>query len=211
MAASVMRGTLHTPGVKPTSHPVPVPRLIVRAVFVDRRRPGRVVQRRPLEIDAGRFRVPQPSGHGCGILGVYRLLRCGFHFCVILWHVDAVGAPTPPKAKGPPPVGVMALCDFLCPVRWLHHPVNAGTRMPTLIRRRLMSRASAERTPGRGNVGRCAATIRNMTFIGKQKAHQKSNGQTTYRAVTGMTVVTAPASSNSSRNIDRWQTDSSSQ
>ena len=74
-----------------------------------------------------------------------------------------------------------------------------------------MSRASAERTRGRGNVGRCAATIRTMTFIGKQKAHQKSNGQTTYRAVTGMTVVTAPASSNSSRNIDRWQTDSSSQ
>jgi hypothetical protein len=178
---------------------------------VDRRRPCRIVQRRPLEIDAGRFRVPQPSGHWCGILAVYRLLRCGFHFCVILWHVDAAGAPTPPKAKGPPPVGVMALYDFLCPVRWLHHPVDAGMPMPTPIRSRLISRASAESARGRENVSRCSVTTRDMTSIGEQKAHQKSNGQTTYRAVTEMTVVMAPASSNSSRKTDRWQRDSSSQ
>jgi hypothetical protein len=91
-----------------------------------------------------------------------------------------------------------------------------------------MSSASAENAPWRENAGRWPAfakasadrrsfsggwsvATRDMTFIGKQKAHQKSNGQTTYRAVTEMTVVMAPASSNSSRNTDRWQRDSSSQ
>ena len=76
----------------------------------------------------------------------------------------------PSKSKRATTRRVMALCDFLCPVRWLHHPVNAGTRMPTLIRRRLMSRASAERTPRRGSVGRCAATIRNMTLHRKTES-----------------------------------------
>jgi hypothetical protein len=47
--------------------------------------------------------------------------------------------------------------------------------MPTLIRRRPTSRASAGTTPKRDNFDVGAGTARNMTFIGEQKRDGKSN------------------------------------
>ena len=43
------------------------------------------------------------------------------------------------NAKRPSPDGVMALVER-CLVVWLHHPLVAGTQMPTLIRTRLSNR-----------------------------------------------------------------------